>query len=80
MDAPYTILRIGRRFGTCQGGGNHGARRNVNEDCPGGACPTTCVSAPTTQCTTDADCGGEPCGALYDLSGVLDDGPFLLPR
>ncbi len=81
VDAPYTILRIGRRFGTCQGGGNDGTRCNVNEDCPGGACPTTCVGAPTTPCTTDGECGGDgPCGQLYDVSGVLDDGPFLLPR
>ena len=58
VDAPYTILRIGRRFGTCQGGGNDGERCNVNDDCPGGAVRRRCVGAPTTLCTTDAECGG----------------------
>ncbi len=81
VDASYTILRIGRRFGSCQGGANGGELCNINEDCPGGVCPTTCVGAPATPCTVDGDCGGNgPCGRLFDLSALLDDGPLLLPR
>ncbi|MCC6764982.1 MAG: PD40 domain-containing protein [Deltaproteobacteria bacterium] len=81
VDAPYTILRLGRRFGTCQGGANDGRPCNVNEECPGGVCPTTCVGAPTTPCLTDGDCGGNgPCGRLFDFSPLVDVGPLLLPR
>jgi Tol biopolymer transport system component len=81
VDAPYTILRIGRRFGTCQGGANDNLPCNLNEDCPGGLCPTTCVGAPSTQCVTDMNCGGSgPCGHLFDFSPLLTSGPLLLPR
>ncbi|MGH3638869.1 MAG: hypothetical protein ACRDUX_07550 [Mycobacterium sp.] len=81
VDAPYTILRIGRRFGTCQGGANDDQPCNVSSDCPGGLCPTTCVGDPAKTCTEDAECGGSgPCGALFDFSALVDDGPLLLPR
>lgn len=81
VDAPYTILRIGRRFGTCQGGANGGQLCSLNEDCPGGACPTACVGAPAVACTVDGDCGSNgPCGRLYDFGALLDAGPLLLPR
>jgi len=80
-DAPYTVLRLGKRFGTCQGGANDAERCNVHEDCPGGTCPTTCVGAPATTCTVDADCGGNaPCGRLFDLSPLVTTGALLLPR
>src|SRR5262249_44472247 len=81
VDAPYTILRIGRRFGTCQGGANDAQRCSINEDCPGGICPTTCVGAPATQCAVNGDCGANgPCGQLFDLSPLLGSGPLLLPN
>jgi len=80
-DAPYTILRIGRRFGTCAGGANDGQRCSTLVDCPGGLCPTTCVGDPTTQCTDDEQCGTQgPCGHLFDFSPLLGSGPLLLPR
>ncbi len=81
VDAPYTILRIGRRFGTCDGGANDEQPCNVASDCPGGLCPTTCVGDPTKVCSEDTDCVGTgPCGALFDLGGLVGDGPLLLPR
>jgi len=80
-DAPYTILRIGRRHGTCDGGANNGEPCNVNVDCPGGTCPTTCVGDPAMQCSSDGECGGNgPCGALFDFGPLLGTGPLLLPR
>ena len=67
-DAPYTVLRVARRHGTCAGGANAGQRCESLGDCPGGTCPTSCVGAPATACTTDAACGANgPCGALYDF-------------
>jgi Tol biopolymer transport system component len=81
VDAPYTILRIGRRLGLCDGGANDGKPCNINEDCPSGLCPTTCAGASTMQCTTDGQCGGAaPCGHLFDFSIALTAGPLLLPR
>jgi len=81
VDAPYTILRLGRRFGTCDGGTNDEEPCNVPADCPGGFCPTTCVGKPTKTCDEDTDCGNDgPCGALFDFSGEVDTGAFLLPR
>ena len=82
VDAPYTILRIGRRHGTCAGGVNDTQRCSTNDDCPGGTCPTTCVGDPTMQCATDGDCGGNaPCGQLFDVSGLaFNGGPLVLER
>ncbi len=81
-DAPYTILRPGRRHGTCQGGMNAAARCEQDPDCPAGACLLSCVGAPSTFCTVDGDCGSTgPCGALYDISGVaIATGPVVLGR
>jgi cysteine-rich repeat protein len=81
-DAPYTILRLARRHGTCQGGGNDGRRCAEIADCPGGACGTSCVSDPATTCTTNGECGvDEPCGALFDLSPLAQGGGLVaFPR
>jgi Tol biopolymer transport system component len=82
VDAPYTILRFARRHGTCSGGGNDGQACSVNEECPGGSCPTSCVGAPATACTADVDCGGNgPCGANFDAAALAaGGGPLVLPR
>ena len=82
VDAPYTILRVGRRHGTCAGGTNDTQRCSSNEDCPGGTCPTTCVGDPSMQCATDGDCGvNAPCGKLFDLGALaFNGGPLILPR
>lgn len=83
-DAPYTVLRINRRFGICQGGDNVGAACTVDLDCLGGPCDPACVggSAPGTVCTSDADCGGGgACGALFpNLEAATTGGPFVLSR
>jgi hypothetical protein len=70
-DAGYTILRVGRRHGTCAGGPNDGALCSRHEQCPGGFCPTTCVGDPATECAVDGDCGADgPCGRLFDFAPV----------
>ena len=54
VDAPYTILRIARRAGTCSNA--PGRACVVATDCPtGGTCPTTCVGSapPGTVCAND---------------------------
>ena len=81
VDAPYTILRIARRHGTCQGGPNAGQRCASALDCPRGTCPTTCVAAPGTQCGDDTDCApGDHCGTLFDFSFLATAGPLVMPR
>ncbi len=88
VDAPYTILRIGRRHGTCAGGANDGELCNVDIDCPGGSCPTTCVDEPSTPCSDDGDCTSGACGQLFDFNALSalgpplfnEGGPLLLPR
>ena len=82
VDAPYTILRIAKRHGTCAGGANDTQRCSTKEDCPGGACPTTCAMDPGMACTDDLQCGGNgPCGRLFDLATFAPNGgPLLLPR
>ncbi len=81
-DAPYTILRVGRRHGRCSGGQNDNQACSIDTDCPGGSCPTTCVGNPNLECQVDADCGGDgPCGALFDFSGFAIGGSLVvLPR
>lgn len=67
-DAAYTILRFARRAGRCTGGPFDGNACSIDNDCPGGTCPTTCVggSNPDVGCTSDASClGGGRCGALF---------------
>lgn len=81
VDAPYTILRFGRRHGTCIGGPNDAARCGRDADCPGGACRTSCVDAPAVPCTTDGQCPSGRCGVLVDASPlVAGGGPLVLPR
>jgi len=81
VDAPYTILRVARRHGTCQGGPNEGKLCAADLDCPRGTCPTTCVAAPGTQCTNNMQCApGDRCGTLFDFSPAASPGPLVLPR
>ena len=82
VDAPYTILRIARRAGTCSITPKSCV---LDSDCPSGkTCPTTCVggSAPAgTHCSDDGPCsGGGRCGALFDdfASQATDGGPITL--
>ncbi len=89
VDAPYTILRLARHHGTCDGGDNAGERCETIADCPGGTCETSCVGDPGTTCTLDSACAGGttgPCGVLFDdatlgwLRLLAQEGPALLPR
>jgi len=66
VDAPYTILRFARRHGTCAGGPRGGDRCSSNEDCPGGACPTSCVDAPQVAFSSNAQCVSGPCGQVFN--------------
>ena len=90
VDAPYTILRFGKRHGTCGAGSTRaGQQCEVDADCPGctlltcpdGPCPTSCVGNAAITCTTDPECGGDgPCGELFDFSAVTNAGPLILPH
>ena len=81
VDAPYTILRLARRHGTCDGGNHDGARCANNLDCVGRPCVTSCLGDPSKQCSSDAQCGSDaPCGENFDVSATLGAGPLLLPR
>ena len=82
VDAPYTILRIAKRHGTCVGSANDGRRCETIADCPGGTCPTSCVKDPdpARTCSSDDECGNGPCGELFDVSSLVTSGPLLLPR
>lgn len=76
VDAPYTILRIARRAGTCSNA--PGKSCVLDSDCPaGGTCPTTCVGGgtPGALCANDGQCSGGRCGALFgDFAGLVNDG------
>ncbi|MGH7896053.1 MAG: TolB family protein, partial [Candidatus Binatia bacterium] len=81
VDAPYTVLQAARRHGTCVGGRNDASRCTRSGDCPGGACQTSCVEAPSVFCTTDAECPSGRCGVLFDLAPfAIPGGPVVLPR
>ena len=81
VDAPYTMIRVARRHGTCVGGDVAGARCATDVDCKGGTCQTSCVEAPATLCTTDGDCPSGTCGRLFDLSALTAGGAaMVLPR
>src|SRR5262245_60907667 len=81
-DAPYTVLRIARRAGTCS---NAAQPCVLDTDCPaGGTCPTTCVGGgtPGAACSNDSQCSGGRCGALFaDFRPLATaGGPITLPR
>lgn len=81
VDAPYTILRIAHRHGTCAGGENAGQRCSTTADCDGAPCPLSCRGDPAIACTGNADCGADgPCGELYDATLVASASPLELPR
>lgn len=81
VDAPYTIISVARRHGTCAGGDEAGARCTTDVDCKGGTCATSCVDAPGTACTTDAQCSSGACGRLFDFAPLVASGsPVVLPR
>ena len=81
VDAPYTIIEVARRHGTCAGGDRAGALCTANADCKGGICGTSCVDQPATACTVDGDCPSGACGELFDFSAlVVNGGPLVLPR
>ena len=83
-DAPYTILRFARRFGSCTGGSDKGRLCESAADCPGyGAlCELACAAAPHDRCVQDSDCQASvACGELFDPANLQDGlgGPEL-PR
>jgi hypothetical protein len=81
VDAPYTTIRIARRFGTCAGGDRDGLACTTSVDCKGGLCQTSCVDAPATACADDSGCPSGACGRLFDLSALAPNGgPIVLPR
>ncbi|HLY36895.1 MAG TPA: hypothetical protein VKU61_02595, partial [Candidatus Binatia bacterium] len=84
VDAAYTILRIARRAGACQGGQRAGLACSADADCLAGAtCATVCVGGSNTGglCAADRDCPGGTCGTLYpDFGPLTNGGPLVLPR
>jgi len=81
VDAPYTIIEVARRHGTCAGGDAAGELCTSNLDCKGGLCGTSCVDQPATSCTVDGDCPSGVCGELFDFASfVANGGPMVLPR
>lgn len=70
-DAPYTVLRIAKRHGTCSGGDRTGERCSADPDCPRGRCESSCVNAPNVfPCSTDGACPAGPnqrCGRLFNF-------------
>ncbi|MGH7894037.1 MAG: hypothetical protein ACREQL_05165, partial [Candidatus Binatia bacterium] len=81
VDAPYTILQLAKRHGTCSAGPNATRRCTRAADCPGGTCVTSCVDAPAVTCTTDGDCPSGRCGRLFDFTPLATiGGPIALPR
>jgi hypothetical protein len=84
VDAAYTILRIARRAGACQGGSRAGLPCAIDADClAGSTCATVCVggSNPGAACTDNTGCTGGACGALYpDFGPLTNGGPLVLPR
>jgi Tol biopolymer transport system component len=81
-DAPYGVLRIGRHHGTCTTGPQAGQRCEIDLDCPGGACVTSCAAAPGVTCANDGDCPSGACGRLFDLAPLtlVGGGPLVTPR
>jgi Tol biopolymer transport system component len=81
-DAPYTVLRLARRHGTCASGPLGGDRCSTSADCAGRACVQSCLGDPGIFCTDDAECGANgPCAANFaNLSSVQGSGPLILPR
>jgi hypothetical protein len=84
VDAGYTILRIARRAGACQGGSRAGLPCAIDADCFAGAvCTTVCVGGSNAGalCTDDTTCPGGACGTLYpDFGPLTAGGPLVLPR
>ena len=84
VDAAYTILRVARRAGLCQGGLRDGLRCAIDTDCPPvGTCQTVCVGGASADaaCTTNTDCTGGVCGQLYpDFGPLTGNGPLVLNR
>jgi Tol biopolymer transport system component len=94
-DAPYTILRLARRAGSCVCGTSTGSSCVLNSDCPDPMgscgsqqqrCGTTCVggNTPGAACQSDADCpgAGAKCGLLFtDFRPLVKSGaPLALAR
>ena len=82
-DAPYSILRVARRHGTCNGGPNRGKLCADETDCARGVCELSRVGNPSKVCANDEDCGVyEPCGALFDFAKAAlgGGGLFVLDR
>ncbi len=81
VDAPYTIIQLARRHGTCNGGDRDGARCNRDADCRGGLCEDSCVDDPATTCTVDGDCATGACGELFDFTPLASlGGPVVAGR
>jgi hypothetical protein len=82
-DAPYTILRLARRSGKCNGGPNTGTACTGPESCAGSPCDTVCVGGPNdgTFCTSGSQCTpGGTCGTLFNFAPLIGAGPLILPR
>jgi Tol biopolymer transport system component len=80
VDAPYTIIRIARRHGTCVDGAEADSLCETDLDCKGGRCVTSCVDTPSVACAVDRDCPSGACGRLFDFVPPVVGGPIELFR
>lgn len=81
VDAPYTIIQVNRRHGTCVGGNRAGELCVTASDCPLGSCEDSCVEDPTDICSDVDPCVSGACGELFDLQVLTANAtPALLVR
>jgi Tol biopolymer transport system component len=83
VDAPYTILRIGRGVGRCADGVSQVDRCNLDADCGSGTCDPVCNGGPNDgdACQSAGECPSGICGTLFDLSPFRQPaGPLVLSR
>jgi len=81
VDAPYTIIRVARRHGTCNGGDRDTEPCSRDADCRGGVCEDSCADDHTTLCPIGNECVLGPCGELFDFTPLATGGGTLFtPR
>ncbi|MGH7896035.1 MAG: hypothetical protein ACREQL_15290, partial [Candidatus Binatia bacterium] len=83
-DAPYTILRLAKFRGTCQGGRMPGSACAATADCRGGVCVASCAGGGNegVPCASDGGCSGGVCGRLFEFTDRIpsDGAPVSIAR
>jgi Tol biopolymer transport system component len=81
-DAPYTVLRVARRRGSCASGPYAGRACTGPQDCAGAPCPNACVGGGNdgAVCAAASACPGGTCGTLFDFASFAGPGAVVVPR